>query len=409
MRVTKWSAALLCGLALALPVAAQEDADPKEPVPPPSEPKAEVVETAPAKKSIEDPPLHRWGGWTVSVAAWNPSLVGAEEEIATAEQNGIFAPLMMGSDPAVTGTLEVSYHLPRDAGSIVAHYGAMSQEDSLQNLTPAEFNFLETRAYPSLLGVFDDGRADGVSADALRRSREFRLEFQKRAFDSKWARGTWGAGYRELSHGRALGINYYAIAPNLPPLVPPVPGANGDPLALAPRPDLVSQSSNFSGNGLGGSLDVEFPLHPRVSIVSGISIGLIRGRAESAYTSVSSYYFLNGTPEVPLTTDELVEILNYFCEGDPTVCPGPRASDVLQGSTILGLTSSSKTLFAETLDVYVGVEVTAYRGLKVFGTLRDVSYFNVGEYVVPTAGFSNARTSLNAGYEGYTIGLSWRF
>ena len=156
MRVTKWSAALLCGLALALPVAAQEDADPKEPVPPPSEPKAEVVETAPAKKSIEDPPLHRWGGWTVSVAAWNPSLVGAEEEIATTEQNGIFAPLMMGSDPAVTGTLEVSYHLPRDAGSIVVHYGAMSQEDSLQNFTPAEFNFLETRAYPLLLGVFDD-------------------------------------------------------------------------------------------------------------------------------------------------------------------------------------------------------------------------------------------------------------
>jgi hypothetical protein len=53
--------------------------------------------------------------------------------------------------------------------------------------------------------------------------------------------------------------------------------------------------------------------------------------------------------------------------------------------------------------------VTAYRGLKIFGTLRDVSYINVGEYVVPTTGFSNTRTSLNAGYEGYTIGLSWRF
>jgi len=38
-----------------------------------------------------------------------------------------------------------------------------------------------------------------------------------------------------------------------------------------------------------------------------------------------------------------------------------------------------------------------------------VSYTNVGEYVVPKPGPSTVATSLNAGYEGYSVGLSWRF
>ena len=103
MRLTKWPAALLCGIALVLPVHAQEEPAPKEPAPEPeTQTEEEVPPTPPppaAPKGVEEPELHRWGGWTLSVAAWSPSLIGADEEIASASQNGTPIPIMQGSDP----------------------------------------------------------------------------------------------------------------------------------------------------------------------------------------------------------------------------------------------------------------------------------------------------------------------
>ena len=65
--------------------------------------------------------------------------------------------------------------------------------------------------------------------------------------------------------------------------------------------------------------------------------------------------------------------------------------------------------FAQSYDLYLGVQVVAAKGLKVFTTLRDVSYVNVGEYIALDANLGIQTTSLNANYEGYTVGLSWRF
>lgn len=394
MSVTKSWVALVCGIVLVLPVAAQEDTVPKEP--PPAETKETNSETAPTKKGIDDPPLHRWGGFTVSVAGWSPSLVGADEEVATASTANGGQPLLQGSSESIRETVRVTYHLPHDFGSIVVQYEGMEQDDFLQNFTPGQFNFAETRAYPYAIGAFDDGLADGVSSSATRKTREFRLEYQNRAFDSKWARGTWGVGYRELSHARGLGITYYAIVPNLPPIIPPIVPENTNPLGLQPLSDTVSQTSGFSGHGLGASLDVEFVLHPRVSIISGLSIGLIRGKAESVYTSTSSYYYGLG--------GRILDIVDYLSTATPA-----QIDAVDQQSVTVGLSTASNSQFAQSYDVYVGLQVIAYKGLRVFGTLRDVSYMNVGEYVVPTYPLSNTRTSLNAGYEGYTVGLSWRF
>ena len=100
MKATKWSVALLCGMALALPLAAQEEPVPAEPPPPPP-----PTETAPrprgrrnrrGSKSM-DPPLHRWGGWTLSVTAWEPGLISADEEVAWTSEGGTVTPLMAGA------------------------------------------------------------------------------------------------------------------------------------------------------------------------------------------------------------------------------------------------------------------------------------------------------------------------
>jgi hypothetical protein len=406
MKSTKWPVALLCGMVLALPLAAQEEPVPAEPPPPPTETKPAKTEPAeptepPKAPTSTEPALHRWGGWTLFVAAWQPALVSADEEIASTVADDTLTPVMAGSSARIRETAEVTYHLPHDAGAIVGHYDGMYQSDMLKDFTPGQFNFLETRGFPFALGAFDDGLADGVESNSLRKTRDFRLEFARTAFESKVARGVIRGGYRQLSHDRQIEIISHAIVPNLPPAIPPSIPDSEDPLRLQPLPDVVTQRSNFFGRGVGAALDVEFPLHPRFAITTGISIGLVRGDSTSAYVSTSSYYFINGAETVPLTKDQLFAILST---GTPDQIGAVNQKDVVVGTHQHGTDQ-----FAVTYDIYVGIEGTVYRGLKLFARLRDVYYANVGEYVVPTGFGSNERTSLNAGYEGYNIGLSWRF
>ena len=407
MSVKTWPAALLCGIVLAMSAAAQEEPAPKEP--PPAEPPAATPQPAPKAEPSFEPPAHRWGGWTISVAAWDPTLVGADETISTVDHGGTAVPLVLDSDARIKETVRVTYHLPNNLGSVLAQYDAMGHEDELQQFTPGDFAFAETRAYPLSLGVFDDGMSDGVAARASRRTHEFRLEFQKTAFESKWAKATWGVGYRDLSHSRQLGITYYAIVANLPPIIPPV-GTAADADRLAPRPDGVTQDAQFSGHGLGASFDVEFPVHRRVSIISGLSIGLIRGKADSTNVTTASAYFL-GTSTVPMTAEELFAFLSSPpIDSDPDDgVPPPTVADIHQDTVVTGLASKSNSLMAQSFDIYLGVQVSIWKGLKVFATARDVSYTNVGQYVVPRPGPSTETTSLDTGYEGYNIGLSWRF
>jgi hypothetical protein len=391
---------------------AQEDTIPETP-PPPSEPQEPVAEPttpppAPKKLNYGDPPLHRWGGMTISVAAWDPSLVGANEEIATTYQFGIGSPIVEGSTPTIRETAVGIYHLPKDLGSIGMSYDSMNQDDSYSHLSPGNFIYGETRGYPLNLGAFDDGFSDGVTAHLVRKTRDFRLWFSQTAFESPRAKGTWAVGYRQLTHTRNVAISYPAIVPNLPPLIPPAVPSNFDPSRLAPLTDAVSQSSSFTGHGLGASFDVQFPIAPRTSIITGLSIGLIRGSANSQYVSRSSFYFDTQNPGVPLTKDELFAILS---SGDEEAI-----GNVFQEVTVVGLIQEPISQFAQSLDIYFGLEVYLYKGLKLFGTLRDTYYANVGEYVVPQPAASpgatvktNERTLLNAGYEGYVIGLSWRF
>jgi hypothetical protein len=345
---------------------------------------------------------------TISVAAWDPSLVGANEEIATTYQFGIGSPIVEGSTPTIRETAVGIYHLPKDLGSIGMSYDSMNQDDSYSHLSPGNFIYGETRGYPLNLGAFDDGFSDGVTAHLVRKTRDFRLWFSQTAFESPRAKGTWAVGYRQLTHTRNVAISYPAIVPNLPPLIPPAVPSNFDPSRLAPLTDAVSQSSSFTGHGLGASFDVQFPIAPRTSIITGLSIGLIRGSANSQYVSRSSFYFDTQNPGVPLTKDELFAILS---SGDEEAI-----GNVFQEVTVVGLIQEPISQFAQSLDIYFGLEVYLYKGLKLFGTLRDTYYANVGEYVVPQPAASpgatvktNERTLLNAGYEGYVIGLSWRF
>ena len=400
MSLKHWWMALLCGIALAVPVAAQTDPEPKEPAPAPSPdtPAAEAEKPAPKPKSLEDPPLHRWGGWTLTGAAWQPKLLGATEELAIVNDPEIPHPLNLETGSHIRETWRVAYHLPKGIGSLVVHFDSMADHEQAAHFTPGEFIFIESRAFPAFRGAFDDGFADGVRGDAERKTREIRFEFAGKAFESPHIRGTWSAGFRTVDHNRSVEIKYLSLVPNLPPPFPPQIPNPIDPRTLAPQPDIVRQRSDFSGTGVGGGLDVEFVVAPRVSVISGLSIGVLRGKVDTQYTSLTSYYAL--LAGVPLTKDELFTILESGSADD--------IASIHQESFQTGMRTSDDRP-AVTFDFYAGVQVTIIRGLRVFATLRDSYYQNVGQYVVPNFFGANDRTDLSAGYEGYQLGVSWRF
>jgi hypothetical protein len=336
--------------------------------------------------------------------------VGADEEVTVFFSNGSAQPLYQTSDERIRETVRVAYHMPKNWGSIFANYDSMRHDDTMQVSTPGEFNFGETLPYPQYLGVFDDGLADGVASRGVRKTSEFRLEYQRKAFETKWVRGWWSAGYRELSHERVLDASYFAIVPNLPPVIPPLVEPSFDPATLVPQPDMVTQLSQYTGHGLGAALDVEFPVHKRVSIVSGVSLGVVRGRIVSRFESISSAYFL-GSSTVPMTRDELFAVMDAL--PPPPENPGdplpPTVLDIHQNTFSQSLSTSADSQTTQSYDIYLGVSVIVYRGLRVFVTLRDVAYGDLGRYIVPAPGPTMQTKTLTAGYEGYNVGISWRF
>jgi hypothetical protein len=406
-----WWLALLCGVALALPVAAQDAGKDEIPAqtPAPEAPEAaDAKETPPpppaaaSKKSDLTEPMHRWGAWTISLAAWSPSAVGSEQQVAIKfPTNGGAYPIMLGAESNLRESWIVAYHLPKYLGSIVMHYDSMNTNDQATYATPGEFLFNESLAYPEFSGAFDDGFADGVDSQIVRKTRETRLEFSSTAWETAHTRATWGAGIHSVDYSQQLQVTYYALVPNLPPLIPPGFPPEVDPASLAPLADYVNQQSDFSGSGVGGSLDVEFRLAPRFSIISGLSIGLLRGKVSTAYKSNTSFYFTSEGGGHYVSHDELVDILTNGTETEIKALSQRPASDSLDVQDV--------SQAAQTFDLYVGIQSAVWRGLKVFATYREMYYQNVGAKNVPVPGPAIATESFSIGYEGYLLGLSWRF
>lgn len=416
---SRW-AALLCGAllagALGSPAARAQNAPPSETPEKPTtdQQKAEappaVATEVPKKKSnLEDPPLHRWGGWTISLAAWNPSMVGDQVRVGlVVPQDGTaLQPLYLEANATIRESWIVSYHLPKGMGSIVMHYDSMNFTDNHDYFSPGQFVYDETELFTPFRGAFDDGLSDGIRAKALLKTREFRLEYSDVAYESKRAKVTWGAGVRNADHNENIEIRYLALVPNIPPVIPPIITPAPDPAQWKPQPDVVHLQSDYSGTGAGASLDVEFKLHPRFSIVSGLSLGLLRGNARSFSKSQSSFYFSAGTAGPPATPPHYVsgqELIDTLTNGTPE-----EILAITQQNVVLSYYAPKTSLMGQTYDIYIGAQSPVYKGLRVFAMFRDMYYANVGQIATFDANGDLRNESKSVGYEGYLVGLSWRF
>jgi len=420
MRAKLWQVAALCGAMLVLPAAAEEPKDEPKPETPETAPKEapaeEKKEAAKPKATFEEPPLHRWGGLRLTAFVWQPTANGADDVVATrfnGTERGLNAALAVAPKSALSDGYRATWLLPRHLGAFDFGYDAIRNSTELERLEPGVFVFGESLVIPGFAGIADDGFSDGFQAKSITKSRRFRAEYAHTAFESPRATGTWHAGLHFLGHSKDVHSTYYALAPNLPPVLPP---SNANPALFKPIPDYGQWQSDFSGTGIGAGLDVQYHVHPRVDIVSGFALGVVGGNQKLQYRSRTQFYTWTD-PNPPNETiiptfDELVAFLQ-----DVGSIPNLQQF-VAQGSMIEDHTHKT----VEDFEAYFGVEGKAWRTLRVFLLLRGLAFVDAATEITPSAGnlistptgfgyqiTDFSRTDHSIAYVGFVVGLSYRF
>lgn len=398
-----WTSAVAGALwLLAAPVPAATEL-PEEPAPTP--------EGAPAAE--EKPRTEREVRWFGEVASWASQPVGLDYVPAARRDP---------DDPFATGVLGVShgtdldlrvragYVLPGDLGRVLVTYWSQRARGALEGFDPSQFVFGETLALPVFAGFRDDGLADGFRAASLTKMRDLRIDYTRLAFTGKRIEAWWSVGLRRVSHERSLQASYFALSPDLPPLVPPV--TSTPRTDLLPQPDRVDLSSSFEGRGVGIGLDLSVPFGRRVRLEVGASIAALRGRMSTAYQSQTHLYRCDGPTCAMLGLD----ILSYpFAEfEDPDIL-----EETQQVTMPLGVSSGSVPASASVLDAYIGARWTVWKTIELFGGFRQSRYQDVGADLRPESvtlsvtGVPNfesvSRTDRSAAYEGYYFGVAYRY
>ena len=426
-RRMRW-VAIACTAMISLSAAAQEGQPPETP---PEEPKpapaAEEPPPPPKPKSpLGDPPLHRWGGLTLSGEVWGPELSNQDLDGTIINEGVDTRVLEMPTDASTRFHWRVWYHLPKDKGSIRFEYDSMRHEGDIEILDPGNFVYGELLAFPLFAGLGDDGLADGLQAISETKTREFRLEYENVAFETPRATGTFHVGYRTIDHSRSLEATYFALLPEFPPLVPPNFPPDFNPIFLFPIPDTGRSTSDFSGSGLGAGLDVEFKLHPRFSLWGSLSIGAFRGKIDTRYASSTSAYFCApGTPTHPLCSSSEVVLLTFedvqtiIASEVPGTGDGNPTSKIFQDVTSVNVGFRNRSRAAWELDLSIGAEFKIWRSLSLTAGMRELFYADVAadlrraNPVVQPNGEVNfeqvSEQNRSVGYEGFTLGLAYRF
>lgn len=343
------------------------------------------------------------GTIVVQVEGWLSQPSGMQEDVATVANV---------SDPYETTVMQfrqgqesrfryrVGYELRNDIGDVVLTYLSYRNEGAFRDLRAGSFVFGELLTAPFDQGAFGDGLADGVVTSGVVALRDLRLDFYRKAFENKKVSAKWFVGWRRVHHRRAVGASYYALAPNLDPLIPPVVEDPRDD--LNPRPDVASLGSNFGGRGPEAGFEVVLPLKGRrFRLDAGLAVAALRGEVDSDYRSETPFY-------------AIVE------------------NDVQQLAAQVGLKTRSIPQSGQVTEVHVGLGFKVWRTLEAGVGFRSIRYDSVGSDIRPTVVTPDLnapidsftpdglgivrlipsgieRTTRSVDYEGLYFGLTYRY
>lgn len=295
------------------------------------------------------------------------------------------------------GRYRAGFRFPRNLGEFIGTYWSQQDFQSLTKIDPANFVYGESQVASFGAGVNDDALADGFVADTRTKTREFRLDFYRDAFESPRVKGRWFVGLRRFDHQRLMDVEYTAIAANLPIVIDP--GSGDTRTDLYPLSDHGSVSSSYSGRGLEAGFDVTLRIHRRFWMETGLAIAAVRGRAVSRHSSLT-YVFTETNP----LTSEVTVLAPPFDDAfnDPA-----RVINIRQVAVGGAFNEASTQLASQMIETYLEFRCRAYKGLEVFAGFRNQHYDNVGRDLGLT--FDAPAVERNVGYEGYYAGLAYRY
>jgi hypothetical protein len=366
---------VVCLASVATLALAQEEAPAPSPAPPPEEPKETRL--------------------FFQAEVWGAQPIGLQYQPAV-----IIEPGNEVQRPDVTfqanarGRYRAGYRFPRNVGEIIGTYWSQQDFESLSQIDPGNFVYGEAQALAFGAGVNDDGLADGFAADTRTKTREFRLDFYRDAFESSRVRGRWFVGLRRFDHQRLMDVEYTAIAANLPIVIDPDSGdARTD---LFPVSDEASLSSSWSGRGIEAGFDVTLSIHRRFWVETGLALSAMRGRAVSRHSSLTWVFVLNDVTG-PVVLEPPFDEFN-----DPVL-----AKQITQDAVPVAFNEASTVLAASMIEAYLEFRCRAWKGLEAFAGFRNQHYDNVGRDL--GLSFDSTSVERNVGYEGYYAGLAYRY
>lgn len=340
----------------------------------------------------------RAGDVMIEIGTWVSQPVGLEYRPATRlDPLEPFSADILEPDPGTDagGLYRVHYVLPGTAGILGFEYYAHENDADLAAREPGQFVFGELLAMPVFPGVDNDSLADGVTAVTRTVLRDWRIEYRRPAFRGARASSEWFVGWRRVEHKRFQDAAYFALAPQLPPLIsPPIPEPPDSTtnavlvsrLDLLPLPDVVGSNSRFDGRGPTIGLDLDFPLwKDKFLLEGGASFALLRGDLDADYFSQNSVYVLGFLGETTVLFPPYDDVFGAFvnektgkpCEPTEPMCEA-LIDSVFQTVARTGIQAKNLDTDAQVIDGKLGFRWRALKWFEVFGGFRATRYSDVG-------------------------------
>ncbi len=304
--------------------------------------------------------------------------------------------------------VRVGYDFNNVLGELVLTWYSHEDFEGLSDSTPAVFQFGETLVHPTSAGFGEDGLADAFIAGTDTKIRDFRLDYYRPAFENPRASAKWFVGVRRFFHRRSQEVEYLALLPELPVLLPPL--VSGPRPDLEPQPDAVRMRSDYNGRGAEAGIEFTVPLwKDRVVAEAGILLGVLRGTADTTFESVTYFYAVT-------ESGQITEILTppyepRFTAQDPLNPNEFLVNRISQFAVPVGIKSDGTSMSSQVLETHLGFRWWAWRGLQVLGGFRNAHFDEVALDLRPTAASLEQaeRTHRSVGYEGYYLGVAYTY
>lgn len=359
----------------------------------------------------------------LEIDAWAAYARGLEYEPATvADPSGTFGDEIIEFDPE-SGS-EPLYKLEFDAGKNVGRFRVTWYSQTLQQdmkmFTPGDFQFGQIQSHPAGAGWLNDGRSDGFESSAQTKLSDLRFDFMRTAFQTDSFEGRWFIGLRRVQHDRDLYTVYHALAPLLPPVLPPYFLDPATPERIAPYSEGANTSSEYRGRGLQGGMEFDIWLvKDRMKVEAGLGVGVLSGQVDTSYYSRNWVYVFTD----PVTEEQFIlappypfdYIIPLPGENPPYTTVG---DNTVQVQVDTGLRSSSRSTVSPVVDLFLGLRGRVFAGLELALGYRSLFLGNVGADLRPKVSSTTVagtnyvdvtETERSAEYNGFYLGLGYRF